>query len=326
MDGALRPLLLRPVFLPKVWGAPSLPPALARLFNAPAGVGEIWLASDRHHVTTVIGGPFEGLGLDEVASRRRAELLGQGATGHFPLLAKILCVGQWLSVQVHPDDETARRLEGEPWGKSEVWRVLEAAPEAQIIHGLGHPAGPDELRRALAQGTLAGLLARVPAATGQTFAIPAGTIHATGPGLTIFEVQQASDVTYRFYDWDRPGDDGRPRALHVDKALEALRPSGPGRPEPVAPAVERPGCVSELLARMPAFSLWRRRVTQSFIPPAEGRPRVWFVLAGRGHLEADGPPRPVEPGQCWVLPALGPRPALRAMAENELIILESAAH
>jgi mannose-6-phosphate isomerase len=294
--GAFR---LQPVSLPKVWAAPRLEHPLGELVGAPAGTGEVWLASDRHQVTPVAEGRPAGLGLDQVVSRWPGELLGPGREGPFPLLLKLLSVGDWLSVQVHPDDEAARRLEGEPWGKSEAWLVLAARPGAEIVMGLKPGVDRGRVAGALEEGRITDLLARVPAGEGQAFHLPAGTLHATGPGLTIFEVQQASDVTYRFYDWDRPGDDGRPRQLHQDKALEALKPTGPGAASPrreLAPGVE-------LVVEDPRFALLRARPAGPYRPFHAGRRlRAVVVEAGGGRLETEAGGYRLAAGQCWVLP------------------------
>lgn len=316
---------LRPVFLPKVWAAPALPEGLRAAFPAPEGTGEIWLASDRGHVTRAQGGPLDGLGLNEICARWPEHLLGPGAAAGFPLLAKLLVVGDWLSVQVHPDDEAARRLEGEPWGKSECWRILAAEPGAKIVHGLIPGADRQALSAAVRDGSLTGLLAKVPARAGDTFCLPAGVVHATGPGLTIFELQQASDVTYRFYDWDRPGDDGRPRPLHQQKALEVVHPSGPGRPESpreLSPAPSR--CL--LLADDPHFTLLEWEASAPCRPPFGGRRlRVFTVLAGSGSLgEQDGPGQDIAAGQTWVWPFGLGAPELRPAAGG-LRVMESLA-
>lgn len=296
------PLLLAPVCLDKVWASPGLAAPWDGLWPAPANTGEVWLASDRHHVTPVAAGPLAGLGLDEVLARWPQWFLGAGRGNSLPILLKILNVGQWLSVQVHPGDADARRLENEPWGKSESWLVLDAQPGAEIIMGLKQGVDQARVARATAQGGLPDLLARVPAKAGDTFHLPAGTVHATGPGLVIFELQQASDVTYRFYDWDRPGSDGEPRALHQDKALRVMTVAGPGAPRPARLVSPEPNRL-ELLVEDPHFALLKVVAKAPYRPSWGGaRPRVLTVLAGHGRWQgAQGPE--LAPGQTWLLPA-----------------------
>jgi mannose-6-phosphate isomerase len=298
VPGALR---LEPVFLTKVWGAEKLNHPLARVYQPMPKTGEIWLASDRHHVTPVAEGHYKGLGLDQVLELEREWILGPAPGPNFPLLLKILSVGQWLSVQVHPDDKLAQELENEPWGKSEAWYVLGAEPGAEIIMGLSAGAAACSVKQAVAGNKMLEILAKVPARTGDLFHLPAGMVHATGPGLSIFEIQQASDVTYRFWDWDRLGDDGKPRELHQEKAMQAMRISGPGqttKPKPLSSGM------TELVSD-PHFSLLECRIEPMAPLSLEGGVmRVLFGLEGEARIGwgEDSEAR-ISPGQTWLLPA-----------------------
>ncbi|MBI4799027.1 MAG: class I mannose-6-phosphate isomerase [Desulfarculus sp.] len=317
------PLLLAPVFLDKVWASPGLAAPWNGLWPAPPNTGEIWLASDRHHVTPVAWGPLAGLGLNEVLARWPQWFLGQGRGGSLPILLKILNVGQWLSVQVHPGDVDARRLENVTWGKSESWHVLWAAPGAEIIMGLKQGVDQAQVAAATAQGGLPELLARVPAKAGHTFHLPAGTVHATGPGLVICELQQASDVTYRFYDWDRPGSDGKLRPLHQDKALAVMTLAGPGAPQASRRLSEGPNRL-ELLVEDPHFALLKAQVREPYQPHWGGRRlRLVTVLAGQGQWHGAQTPD-LAPGQTWLLPA-GQEGLTLLPAPGGLTLLESLA-
>lgn len=324
----LGPFRLEPVFLSKVWAAPSIAGALGRVLKAPQNTGEVWLASDRHSITKVAASPWnpeaQGLGLDEVVRRWPDDLLGPGqADSGFPLLIKILSVGDWLSVQVHPDDEAARDLEDEPWGKSEAWLILGAEQGAEIVMGLKPGVDGEAVQAALAQGRLPQVLAKVPARQSEAFHLPAGMVHATGPGLSIFEIQQASDITYRFYDWDRPGDDGKPRELHLDKALQAMRVSGPGQPALPRELQGPPNRVS-LLVDDPHFALIKSELEQPYQPfLAQPALRLLFVLDGQGSLIWQNRAAEIKPGHAWCLPhgleGVQVRPA------SNLSLLESVA-
>ena len=159
------------------------------------------------------------------AAERGAAVAG---LGRFPLLVKILFTAEKLSVQVHPDDDFARRHEGEPWGKNEVWYVLEAEPGAWVRCGLIQGMARSGLDALLKTPAAENALQCIPVRLGDIVSVPAGTLHSIGPGLVLCEIQQYSDVTYRVYDYDRLGLDGRQRPLHLEKARAALKLETPG--------------------------------------------------------------------------------------------------
>ncbi|HEX4589067.1 MAG TPA: type I phosphomannose isomerase catalytic subunit [Gemmataceae bacterium] len=219
---ALYPLRFEPIFKPAIWGGRKL----AEMFpNAPAEgpIGEAWLLSDQgENVSVVADGPLKGTTLRELMRDRREELLGPSLARHetFPLLLKIIDARENLSVQVHPDDRLAGRLAGAPRGKSEAWIVMNAEPGSRIFAGL--KPGVDRLRleAAIAKGTVADCLHSFEPVAGDCIYLQAGTIHALGGGITVFEVQQTCDITYRLFDWDRvDATTGNPRDLHIEKAL-----------------------------------------------------------------------------------------------------------
>jgi len=299
-------LPLSPIFLPKIWAAKKFPGPLRAVLDPPPRTGEVWLASDRHHITPVAAGELTGMGLDELVARWPGYVLGPGREGGFPLLLKLLNVGQWLSVQVHPGDAVAARLEGEPWGKSEAWHILAAAVGAELVHGLNSGVDHGQVEKAVLKGRLPDLLARVRAREGDTFEVTAGTLHSPGPGLLMLEVQQASDLTYRFYDWDRPGPDGEPRPLHVADALESLVPSGPGRPTPPRQLSPAPW-QRTLLVQQEAFGLLKYELSgQGPLQAPQQGPGLLWVARGAGRLSHPGGEHPLQEiteGQCWLLPA-----------------------
>jgi mannose-6-phosphate isomerase len=224
---ALYPLRLAPLAVAKIWGGEKLRHLAPVGALAGQPIGEVWGVWDE---LAVVGGALSGCTLAEVVRADPVGLLGTrvaaqyGAT--FPLLVKLLDARAYLSIQVHPDDAQAQALEGHPFGKSEVWYVLEAEPSAEIIHGFRRGITAAEFRAALAEGKLGDLMQTVPVAPGDVVLNLPGTMHALGAGVLIYELQQSADITYRLYDWDRPGDDGQPRALHLDKGL-AVTSLGP---------------------------------------------------------------------------------------------------
>jgi mannose-6-phosphate isomerase len=325
------PIGLEPIFLPKVWAASDMPGDLGRVLGVSPGIGEVWLASDRNYITKVAKGEPEliGMGLDQVMKIHGPWIKGDQASQGFPLLLKLLNVGEWLSVQVHPDDEAARRLENEPWGKTEAWLVLEAEKGAEII--LGVKPGQDRAAfiEAIKEGRLPDLLAKVPCNKEDAFYLPAGMVHATGPGLVIFEIQQPSDVTYRFYDWDRPGADGSLRPLHQKKALEVMTLNGPGRAETPQTLPGGPGREDVRLLKGPYFSLVKTSLVEKAAKTWEAQNglRVVFVLQGQGSLGFAGgeyPEQDLKPGQTWLLPAGLPSCKLTAKT-GKMVYLESRA-
>lgn len=219
----LYPLRFAPVYFEKVWGDRRLETVMGRTLPPGQPIGESWEVSDHPHGKSIIvNGPLQGTSLHELIRREPEALLGshvralRGDT--FPLLVKYIDADDQLSVQVHPDDAYAQAHEGE-LGKTEMWYVLHADPGAAIIAGLREGVTKEAFLEALEDGDPASLLRRLPINTSEAILIPAGRIHALLPGLLVLEIQENSDTTYRLYDWGRVGLDGKPRELHVDKAL-----------------------------------------------------------------------------------------------------------
>ena len=166
----------------------------------------------------------QGTPLSELLARYGAQLTGTQITGEFPLLLKLLDAKQALSVQVHPDDVYAQAHENK-LGKTEAWIILAAEPGAQLVYGLRPGVTRDMLRQAFeTEAPLEPLLRFVPVQAGDVFYIPAGMVHAIGGGILLYEIQQSSDVTYRFYDWNRTDAQGNKRPLHIRQALDVVRP------------------------------------------------------------------------------------------------------
>lgn len=223
-ERVIEPLTLRPEYSNAMWGGRKL----GHLPGAPAEgpIAEAWLVSDlKSRPSRVARGPHEGATLREVIAACGGDLLGLRAAQYreFPLLIKAIDARLPLSVQVHPDDRLAREMAGTSYGKTEAWVVLQADPGSRIFAGLKPGVGPDDLRRALEANRVEDLLYSFEPRIGDTVFIRAGTVHALGAGIAIFEVQQTSDVTYRLFDWDRVDPStGRPRQLHVEEALRCI--------------------------------------------------------------------------------------------------------
>ncbi len=250
------PMLLQTVYKEYIWGGDRLIHEFHRRLN-PGLYAEAWEIADHPDgQTRIINGPDAGATLTEAIRRRGPDLLGTGRTDTvFPLMVKIIDARETLSVQVHPDDESAARHGGE--AKSEMWVVLAATPDAHIYSGFKPGIGPAEFERARESGTIPQLLQRHPARPGMVFHTPGGRVHAIGAGCLLLEVQQDANTTYRLYDWDRRDTRGSPRSLHIEQALRVINwnltdsPIAPGQPERSL----RPGCLARLLLRDPHFEV-----------------------------------------------------------------------
>jgi len=219
------PFSLAPEYRDYVWGGSRLRPQTVP-------TAEAWVIYSGNRITS---GPYAGRPLSDLAAEFGRDLLGSKAalqTGsRFPVLVKILDCAQWLSLQVHPNDEQAQRLEGrEYFGKTEAWHVLEAGPNAKLVAGIKPNVPAGDLISAIKDKSEAilGLVEMVNVEAGDTLFMNPGTIHALGPGMLIYEIQQTSDITYRVYDWGRP--ETETRKLHTDKAVAVSNPKAVARP------------------------------------------------------------------------------------------------
>lgn len=212
------PLLLASTLHVKVWGGRQFAEHFNLELPTDEPYGESW---ELHDTSTIINGHLAGQTLGDALQIYGAELIGVGndpAEG-FPLLAKLLDAQDWLSVQVHPNDEQANQLEGEPRGKTEAWVILSAGEGSELVIGITPNTPRETVAHAIETSTLENYLVRQPVQAGDVLFIPAGTVHAIGPDILLYEIQQSSDTTYRLYDWGRMGLDGNPRPLHIEKSL-----------------------------------------------------------------------------------------------------------
>ena len=219
----LYPFTFRSIFKQRVWGGREL----ERLYQKPlplgVPIGESWEISDRPgDVSVIANGPLAGKDLRWLMENHAADLLNgaRSQRGRFPLLIKILDAQDKLSLQVHPPSARAFELGGEP--KTEMWYVAKAAPGAELYVGLKRGVTRAEFEHKIKTGTVAECFHRVPVRAGDAMFLPSGRVHALGAGLVIFEIQQNSDTTYRVFDWNRLGLDGKPRELHVAQSLASI--------------------------------------------------------------------------------------------------------
>ena len=256
-------------------------------------LAEAWVLSCHPDGPSVLAnGPYAGRTLPQYLAEAGPAALGKNCAGfaQFPLLVKLIDAEQSLSVQVHPSDEYALREEGQ-YGKTEMWVVLAAEPGAFLYYGFEREVSRQEFAQSIQDGSLTSLLHKAPVKPGDVFFIPAGTLHAIGAGMVIAEVQQNSNVTYRVYDYGRLGADGKPRTLHIQKALEVTH-CGP------APRMEFG----------PHLGSCRYFTTDLRTGPFAGEcgPDSFLALLaveGQGSLVCGGEEQPATPGSCFFLPA-----------------------
>ena len=219
----LYPFTFRPIFKERIWGGRTLERLYGKHIPNGVPIGESWEISDRSGDASVIAnGPLAGKDLRWLMEHHERALLGsaKSANGRFPLLIKILDAQEKLSLQVHPPAHKAAELKGEP--KTEAWYIADAAPGAELYVGLKPGVTRGEFERKIKTGEVAECFHRVPVTAGDTMFLPSGRVHAIGAGLVIFEIQQNSDTTYRVFDWNRVGTDGKPRELHVAESLASI--------------------------------------------------------------------------------------------------------
>ena len=243
-----RPLLLRPSGKDYLWGGSRLNDEFEKGIDL-SPLAETWECSTHPDGPSyVVGGEFDGRELAEVL-REHPEYLGERHEGEnkLPILIKFIDAKKDLSVQVHPTDEFAREYENGQLGKTEMWYVLDAGKEASLLYGLKRDCSADEMRKAITDGTVMNYLQKVPVKKDDVFFIEAGTIHAICAGALVAEIQENSNLTYRLYDYDRVGKDGRKRELHVDKALRVANLKSSAEPrQPLRVLRYRQGAAFEL--------------------------------------------------------------------------------
>jgi mannose-6-phosphate isomerase len=219
----LYPFTFRPIFKERVWGARNLERLYGKKLPATVPIGESWEISDRPgDVSVIANGPLAGKDLHWLVENHRTDLLGDAKleAGRFPLLIKLLDAQEKLSLQVHPPASKAAELRGDP--KTEMWFIADAIPNAELYVGLKRGVTRADFERRIGDGSVAECFHRVPVQAGDAMFLPSGRVHAIGAGLVIFEIQQNSDTTYRVFDWNRVGLDGKPRELHIPQSLASI--------------------------------------------------------------------------------------------------------
>lgn len=285
----LKPFFMDPYFNEKDWGGTRLNSVYGKPIPSDH-TGESWEVSAHPMGLSTC----EGKTLPELIAEYGQQLTGTEVTGEFPLLIKLIDAREWLSVQVHPDDAYAQRVEGDPYGKTEAWVVLDCEPGAQLVFGID--CDNETLRSEIAHGRLDEHLVKVNVKVGDVLYIPAGTVHAIGANMLIYEVQQSSDRTYRLYAW------GRNAQLHIDKSIDVIDPKQGGKPmQGVKINVE--GGTREIMVLDPCFALERITVADKMPLKTDGTRFYAYTAVSDGKVSWNGGEKGYKAGQSFLIPA-----------------------
>lgn len=321
----LPPLIFEPIFKERIWGGRRLEVLYGKKLPRGVPIGESWEISDRPGESNLVAsGPLAGRSLTWLMENHARDLLGDVRLPgkRFPLLVKILDAREILSVQVHPPAKTAAELNSE--SKTEMWYVAEADPGAELFAGLRRDVTKEKFERHIRDGTLAESLHRIPVRRGDALFLPSGRIHALGAGVVVFEIQQNSDTTYRVFDWNRTGLDGKPRALHVPESLMSIdftdfEPSlVQAAPVHTGPAVMRT-LVDNALFTVRHCQL--RKGSSMTLPPATMH--IIGVLSGVARVSANHSTVFLGAGGFTVLPACLDQTAMSGEGDLEFLLIEA---
>ena len=318
----LYPLKLEAIAKEKVWGGHNLARTYRPDLPADRPIGELWVVWGE---LTIENGAFRGQTLDDLVKSHPQQLLGDRVAARrpqiFPLLIKLLDAQAKLSVQVHPGDAYAQEHEGEPYGKAEAWYILAAEPGARLIHGVAQPVSRAAVKDAIGAGTLQSLLESVEVSAGDVFLNVPGTIHAIQAGIMLYELQQSSDLTYRFYDWDRQDPD---RPLHIEKSLD-VADLEPFETHTIAPIeIAETGGTRTFLCAYRHFAAELLSVESALVErPAGECFHILTALQGAGSVHdraGDGGQLSLDCGESLLVPAAIPEYELRATGAPLVVV------
>ncbi len=300
----LYPIKFHPVYKEKIWGGNKLKTQLNKQ-NAPEKCGESWeISAVPGSVSVVKNGFLEGNSLQDILEIYMGDLVGPDIFElygeNFPLLIKFIDANDDLSVQVHPDDETAAKKH-QSFGKTEAWYIIDAEKDSRLISGFNKALGKSEFVSRMNNNDILPVLNRVPVKADDLFFIPAGRVHATGKGILFAEIQQNSDVTYRIYDWDRMGVDGKPRQLHVQEALEVIDFSEVKQAEtPYESTINAPSRMLRTDYFIMNMIHIDKKITKSYVDCQSFV--VYMCVDGKAEIRSDNTSETIEKGETILLP------------------------
>jgi mannose-6-phosphate isomerase len=315
------PTRIEPIFSPRLWGVRSLAPLFPEKTNLAEPLGEAWLTGIDCKIAT---GPFAGKTLGTAWHEMPADWRGTklAPTPDFPVLVKFIFPADKLSIQVHPDDAYASVHEKAAGGrgKTEMWHVVSAEPGARLLAGLKSGVTKETFLEALAAHTLEDVFESHVVHAGETFFIPAGTPHTIGPKMVICEVQEYSDLTYRVYDYDRVDSHGKPRELHIEKALEVIHFGGTHGTKIPPLNLNAAGQHAKLLCACRYFAAeWFQFSERREFPADPEHFQLLVVLSGHGNLGWPAGAARYKAGECWLLPASLDLAALHPLQPTALL-------
>ena len=303
----MEPLKLKAAFQNYIWGGTKLREEFGKNSDLER-IAESWeLSCHSSGLATVMNGVNKGITLKAYLEQDWAARVGEGAArfSAFPVLIKLIDACQDLSVQVHPDDAYAREHENGENGKTECWYIVDCEEGAALAYGFNRELTKEEFRASIQNGTLLDYVQLVPVHKGDVFFIEAGTLHAIGAGILIAEIQQSSNLTYRVYDYDRVDDNGFPRELHIDKAVDVTK-TWPAPPRRRRPVTEFEGYSTAVIADCPSFTTTELRITEEAVFSASEGVSYTHLLCLEGDaalIYDEGVVMPVKKGDSIFLPA-----------------------
>lgn len=305
----------------RIWGMRSLAPLFPEKTNLPKPIGEVWLTAVDCKVAS---GPFAGKTLGEAWQEMPPEWRGKrfAEPGDFPILIKFIFPNDKLSVQVHPDDVYAAAHEKAAGGrgKTEMWHVISAEPDARVLIGLVPKANREKFVTAIETQNLEEIFVHWRVQPGDTFFVPAGTPHTIGPGMVLCEIQEYSDLTYRVYDYGRVDSRGKSRELHIQKALDVIQFGRPIHGKVSRLPLPSHGSQRMLISACRYFATERWKITTTAEVASDPEQfELFVVLTGNGELAWNGESAKFQCGECWLVPARSSKFSLNPQNPTKLL-------